>query len=274
MNITFREAGKQSVGNTETKAPRVSCRRWIFTLNNYTDKEVNAITQDFSKYKATYIFGKEVGELGTPHLQGYVEFKNPRSLNALKKMNNRIHWEKARGNRQQNIDYCSKDGIVTSNLPLTTEEQIIKEEYSNVTWKPWQQNVIDLLSTEPDRRTINWYWEENGNVGKTFLFLYLSIKYDAIIADGKQQDVFNQIRIWKEKKPYETPKLVLLYIPRYNIEYINYGMLEKIKGGLLYSGKYEGEKIHLKPLHMIVFANREPDYEKMSKDRWRVTHIE
>ena len=55
-----------------------------FTINNPTDDDLSAI--DRLKEKVVYlIVGKEVGKCGTPHYQGYMYFKNPRSLTSLKK---------------------------------------------------------------------------------------------------------------------------------------------------------------------------------------------
>ena len=45
---------------------------------------------------------------GTEHLQGYLEVKVPCRLTALKRLSSRSHWEKARGTREQCVDYCSK----------------------------------------------------------------------------------------------------------------------------------------------------------------------
>lgn len=59
------------------------------------------------------IFGKEVGEEGTPHLQGYVSFENAKTLATLKKkFQKRAHWEVARGTPKQASEYCEKDGDV------------------------------------------------------------------------------------------------------------------------------------------------------------------
>jgi len=80
---------------------------WCFTLNNYTSNNYDDILNIKNKY---LIIGKEIGECGTPHLQGYVEFKDKVSLKKLKKFNNKIHWEIRRGTAKQASEYCMKGG--------------------------------------------------------------------------------------------------------------------------------------------------------------------
>ena len=60
----------------------------------------------------TYIiFGEETAPTtGTPHLQGYVYFANARSLTSVRKIDGKISWRAAKGDAQQNFDYCTKDG--------------------------------------------------------------------------------------------------------------------------------------------------------------------
>lgn len=81
-------------------------RNWCFTLNNYTDKNEESIRNIDCKY---LIYGKEIGEKGTKHLQGYIEFKNGKSLIACKKLIENAHWECRRGTGEQASNYCKKD---------------------------------------------------------------------------------------------------------------------------------------------------------------------
>lgn len=82
-------------------------RNWCFTLNNYTEDEYNNILGwESVKY---LVIGKEVGDSGTPHLQGYVEFINPRTLKGLKNLNSKIHWEQRKGTGKEASEYCKKD---------------------------------------------------------------------------------------------------------------------------------------------------------------------
>jgi len=105
-------------------------RNFCFTINNYTDDVLDSILDVDCKY---IIVGKEKGESGTPHLQGFVSFKNARSLNALKKINAQAHWEIARGTAQQNRDYCSKDGDFQE-LGVIPMDQKAKGESEKERW--------------------------------------------------------------------------------------------------------------------------------------------
>ena len=54
---------------------------WCFTLNNYSAEEQEALRNAPCAYMT---FGRERGDEGTPHLQGYVQFKTEKSLKQLK----------------------------------------------------------------------------------------------------------------------------------------------------------------------------------------------
>nr|WGN90636.1 replication associated protein [Banfec virus 6] len=78
-------------------------RNVCFTLNNYSEDEATEIQGYSCKY---LVVGRE--NQGTPHLQGYFEFKNPKRLETLKKFNPRIHWENRKGSAEQASNYCKK----------------------------------------------------------------------------------------------------------------------------------------------------------------------
>lgn len=68
------------------------------------------------------VFQEEKGDSGTPHYQGYVEFKSVMSLTALVKLIPKCHWALRRGTQQQAIDYCQKEDSRVSG-PYTTGKQ-------------------------------------------------------------------------------------------------------------------------------------------------------
>lgn len=104
-------------------------KNWTFTINNWTetDEEAVALLSEKARY---LIVGRETGEEGTPHLQGYVVFKNQRTMSAVSKDLPRAHLEVAKGNSLQNRDYCAKDGDFheVGERPLTSKEKGTSEK--------------------------------------------------------------------------------------------------------------------------------------------------
>lgn len=86
--------------------------KFCFTLNNYTDEEY-ATCCDFAKEKCKFaVIGREVGDNGTPHLQGYMNMKSQIRFSGIKKVIPRAHIEKAQGSDQENLEYCTKEDDV------------------------------------------------------------------------------------------------------------------------------------------------------------------
>ncbi len=85
-------------------------RSYCFTWNNYTVENIAHLTQSFMDIGVKkYIFQEEIGEEGTPHLQGVVCFRNGVWFNSLKRIDKCIHWEVTRpGGLPGSIKYCSK----------------------------------------------------------------------------------------------------------------------------------------------------------------------
>jgi len=83
-------------------------RDHCWTLNNYTDEEVEHIKQVECRY---LVFGKEIAPTtGTPHLQGYIYLHQPQSLMQLKALlGPRVSFKDAYGNVLQNTNYTCKD---------------------------------------------------------------------------------------------------------------------------------------------------------------------
>lgn len=82
-------------------------RRWIYTLNNYSDEEVQAAKKIDARY---HCFGFEVGDSGTPHLQGSVVFHQAKTLVYCRKVLSRARWAIMERSIEEASDYCKKDG--------------------------------------------------------------------------------------------------------------------------------------------------------------------
>ncbi len=102
-----------SKGNTmEVRPPsmRNRVRSWIFTLNNYTEEDIVSLSHDkWMDIDITrYAFQEEIGENGTPHLQGVVQFVNQIEFTTMKEINNRAHWKKTKS-LKGSVKYCTKE---------------------------------------------------------------------------------------------------------------------------------------------------------------------
>ena len=86
-------------------------KAYAFTLNNYTDDEYSALVRICSTESQYAILGREIGERGTPHIQGYIRFKRSCRFATIKdRYLPRCHIEVAHGSARQNRTYCSKGG--------------------------------------------------------------------------------------------------------------------------------------------------------------------
>lgn len=263
-----KSSDQKSVGNTK---PQISpAVKWCFTLNNYSNddiKEINLICSKSSKY---YIFGLEVGEKGTPHLQGYIEFKKKcRPFNVFDNKN--FHWEKAKGNRESNYAYCSKSGHFWINGIEQEELELI------TTLRPWQKIVYEFVKQKRSR-IIHWVYETTGNVGKTELLRYIVANHkDCLVLCGKANDMKNGVLQFHKTHGF-YPKTVVFNLPRsFNTDHLSLSGIEEIKDGLFYCGKYEGGTVVMNKPNMIIMSNTPFDdvvTDDISPNRWNVVNID
>ena len=163
-------------------------RGYCYTLNNYSEEEVQRLRNLEAVY---HVFGEEVGESGTPHLQGFLYFKNAKTLSAVKKLVPRAHLESMRGTPEQASDYCKKDGRYTEfgKLPMSQAAKgaVNTARWDNAWWLA-KQGRIEEIPADLRTRYFNtykkiaqeyqvvpaaietleheWYWGDSGT-GKT-----------------------------------------------------------------------------------------------------------
>jgi len=249
-------------GNTKQISPS---RHWVFTLNNYTKDNINLLMEHSSIEQLS--MQEETGESGTPHLQGYLKFKTKRRpLGIFKEF--KAHWEKCK-NVKASIEYTQKAETRTGKVYLRGVRRIRSLKclkYDEL--YPFQKEIVDIVEQEPDDRTIHWYWEEIGNIGKSALVRYLVIKHQALLVSGKGADI--KYLISQQAQP---PDIIIYDIPRTAEGYVNYAALEEVKNGVFCSSKYESKMCVINPPHIICFANFEPNFGAMSQDRWKITNL-
>lgn len=273
MSKNSSNSSMKDLGNTKPNPRQESPKkRWCLTLNNYSEIEYDNLISFFSSNSSNkFIIGKEVGENGTPHLQIYVNFAQKIRFSAIKKINDRLHIESARGSELENTIYCSKEGdYILRNLKIPKPLKLIDE--NNLF--NWEKIILDIIKNEPDDRSIYWFKDDSGKGGKTSFCKFLCARNGAIMLGGKSADMKNGVVEYK-KTNGDTPELILINIPRsFDKNYISYTGIEEVKDMCFYSGKYEGGMVLGNCPHLFVFCNELPDTNEMSIDRWNIYDIE
>lgn len=300
-------------------------KAWCFTLNNYSEDEYRKIIEYGSSPAVEYlVVGREVGDGGTPHLQGYVVLAVRTRMPGVKAaIGNRAHFEAARGSPSSNRVYCTKDGSFQEcgTLPAALQgkrsdidifkdwvqdyvsehnrrppESLVAVEHSAL-WLRYQRRLMSLLDhlcpvprlvpgesqlrewqsdlmqvlEEPcdDNRSVMFYVDSEGGKGKSWFCRYcLTVlgKRVQLLQPAKRDDLSHAIDV--------ECSIFLFNVPRGQMEFLRYEVLESLKDQTVFSPKYESQmKILPSVPHVVVFCNEDPDLSKMTEDRYNVNQI-
>lgn len=146
-----------SVPGTDKRKSRHTC----WTLNNWRDIHLTRLSEYVTESR--YIcWSQEVGEEGTPHLQGYVAWDNPRSLKKFKDTitppgePQQLHYEPyTKGTAAQNRAYCAglvqKKGNVQN--PTFEEHGELPQQGERTDWTAAVQELCcESVSTVVERQ--------------------------------------------------------------------------------------------------------------------------
>lgn len=240
-------------------------RRFCFTWNNYPLDAEDQLRCFFERKGGTYlVVGREVGESGTPHLQGYLHLTHAITFSALKAYLPTVHLERAKGSGLQNQAYCTKDGdfFEVGELPQeagqasknawaailqaaeTGNWDFIKSNYPRV-WVTMSEKLISKripATTVQDTIQNEWWYGETGT-GKSRLAWekYGAACYQKMLNkwwDGYDDQDVVVIEEWSPKNEV-TASALKIWADRYPFT-------AQIKGGVL-------QKI--RPKRIIVISN-------------------
>lgn len=261
-NVSQNLSGKPK-GNTKSFGARNQLYRWFFTIP-YEAITLSQLSQDLRTFCKKYTFSGELSEKGYKHWQGCFSLKEKMYFHTVKNILPDVaHLEPCK-NWWSALNYCKK---VETHIEGPYDETTIFSHIDLPTQLyDWQERIVHIAKQKPNDRVIHWFWEKNGCTGKTTLCKYLAVKYDAVVLNNCSS------RDGSFALPND-PKIVVVNLTRSNEGHINYGLLEAIKDGLIFSPKYESKMKIFNSPHVFVFANCEPDTAMMSKDRWIIHEL-
>lgn len=141
-----------------------------------------------------------------------------------------------------------------------------KEDFESARLAHWQHEVVWSLTCQDDREVL-WIYDIVGGQGKTYLSSYMEIFYDCfVIGDGKSGDIAHA---------YDAQKYIVFDYSRSRSESVSYALIEQMKNGRVFSGKYDSGIKYCRGGYgrVVVFANFEPDFQALSQDRWNVFEL-
>lgn len=270
---TDRDAEK---GNTKKSLSQQKnqLKRWFFTFNNYEPSYIEILETKFKSICEKYIFQEEIGEEGTPHLQGAIWLLKPMRWTEFK-LNKKIHWETLIS-EDGSEKYCQKEETRNGKCykwGWPVEIKTLKREQL----RPFQKWLEDYILGEVNENKVLWIADFKGQLGKTELLRYLNVKYGIPFAyGGKCSDIIN-LAFNNQKYLLTNERPCFIYnISREDSndnKNISYSSMEQISDGCIANTKFEAGCFVFNKPHVIVLSNCLPETKNMTKKRWIVKTI-
>jgi hypothetical protein len=284
---------------------------WCFTLNNYTEQDVERLKSPGGDV-VYLVAGREVGESGTPHLQGFVKFKSRKRLSQVKAIiGSTAHVECSR-NQPASIEYCKKDqnffefGIFQGKAGRRTDLddfkdavksgvldlRQIREEHSDV-FARYPRFCLEYIDDHRPQREQTLHalypWQATLSEALKRVADDRTITFVVDITGNSGKTWFAhyfcslhehcQVLIPGRKADMAMTldvdvRVLFMDAPRSkNGEFIQYDFLEEVKNGYVFSSKYESRNKRLGKVHVVVLMNEQPDMTKLSADRYNIINL-
>lgn len=128
-------------------------RNYCFTINNYTQDIIDNLNKYYNEGCCNFlVYGLEIGEKGTPHVQGYVEFANQKTMSAFnknigcKKGGNWADCRQRLGTPKEAAGYCKK-----GSLPSRRGQDIGNEHYFDNPSNDWDGKQFGFIASQGSR---------------------------------------------------------------------------------------------------------------------------
>lgn len=269
---------EEELSEEKPKSPRGPERRntrgraFLGTWNNYEE-----IPNWKSKFLEAdeWVYQVEIGkDAEKPHLQFAVYWKNKRDFSSVRSLFPGAHIEIAKS-KVKAFQYCRKKDTRVEGPFSSSDRPPLKDPLAGCALRDFQREVLSLLDTQPDTRTIHWFVDPVGNAGKTSLAKHICLNMEgSLYLTGKAADMKYGCFSYVENPKNPVLRVVLVDLVRTTENFFSYQGLEEVKNGIFYNTKYESKMCLYDSPHVVVFSNWLPTMDKLSLDRWNIRTIE
>ena len=254
-------------------------RKWVFTDfskdNGRCQKWIDLLGAKLDRLS----FQQEICPTsGNEHIQGVFLMKTkgrPMSELGMDNDGNNVSYQTQKASDAKAVAYTQKDDTRKPNgvrFSAGYPRPVIRLAASDMKQKHLRIARRYVEPPSPSDRSVHWYWEDEGNWGKTFTTIYMVDTMGAIMLSGANKDCLFGFTEYI-KKHGTTPPIVIFDVPRVNKGAVSYQALEALKNGCIFNSKYESAMVRFNAPWVIVFSNQPPDEEKLSSDRWKIKQL-
>lgn len=252
----------------------VQSKYWCGTLYGITVEQLEQYCKAYSNID--YFMGNyEIcPSTGNEHFQCFVGFKKKARPSSFIKSG---HWEKCKGSKEDNYQYCMKDKSdgkmdFSYNFEIPDDIKIYKSEL-----KPNQILLSNLCLFEHDldfkkfSRSITWIYDSRSEWGKSVWAAHVVDFHKGLMVGGKETDMLYGFYDFI-KKEGKCDNLIINQT--FSKDKISYNALESLKDGNFFNSKYESGAIRFARPNIVVLSNNMPDMEMMGSNRFQIYDTE
>lgn len=246
---------------------------------------VTIVKDFFKQHCSRWVFQLEKGEeTGYLHFQCRVSFNTKRRIetmtNWLPKLKPGWHFSPTSNPTyyKGNMFYVMKDETRIDGPWDNIEDERLQKiplKYRDPCpkWRPFQKTIKDLIEQPPDDRSVNYCYQADGFIGKSFFVTWHCCRELAhqVPEMDSSKDIARMVMCMPPSRCYffDLPKSVT----KGNMMAM-YKAIEKIKDGYCYDERNKFKCRYFDSPHVWVFSNSPPDLSAMSKDRWKLWQID
>ena len=258
---------------------------WEFRANEsyYSESTLRGFLHKLGK---KFVFQLEQGESGYRHWQGRVSLwkvkRKPELMSLMKGMGmevpNYLEPTTTHEHKHEAFYHMKEDTRVQGPFQDTDKSAYIPRQYRNLDLMPYQKTIIDSRM-EFDFRTVDCVVDTEGNSGKSTCAAVADLLYKCIdlppVNDAEKviQSLCDILIAKQERKP----GIVFFDMPRaLNKEKLGamYTAIEQIKKGKVWDMRNHYKDWWYDSPRVWVFTNAIPDFDFLSRDRWRFWEID
>lgn len=262
----------------------MACAVYDFTLKS-DDQNLCEIISSLKETCKKFVFQEEMSEGGYKHYQGRLSLIKKKTLSSLiDQFSNLPGFEFPRAHfsptskgvaKSNNFNYVMKSDTRIGRTYTDQDEVKVETKqmqiFNAMNLYPYQA-TLKRIASEFDLRTIDLIYDPIGNSGKSLFSEHM--EYHGLAEEVPPYRMMDDIFQWVCTRP--TAPCYIFDMPRgMKKDKLAdfYSGIEVLKNGVAYDKRYSAKKVRFDRPRVFIFTNTLPEFDLMSKDRWKVWSI-